>query len=255
MRRAGLVVWKAHQAAAALVGPGVTTGEVNAAMEAVFEKYGAEPLFKGVKGPKTPFPAVSCISVNDELVHGIPGSRVLQEGDIVSIDTGCRLQGWCGDAAITHAVGQVAADVQRLLDVTRGALELAIQLLPQRKKWSQIAREMQQLVRSAGFAVVEDFVGHGIGKQMHEPPQVPNYESPWLRKNDIALEPGMVLAIEPMVNMGDKRVHCLADHWTQVTRDGKPCAHFEHTVALRENDVWILTAPPATDEELAFVAN
>ncbi len=254
MRRAGLVVWAAHQAAAAILEPGVTTAELDAAIEQVFQRFGAEPLFKGVPGPVTAFPAASCISVNEELVHGIPGARRLVEGDIVSIDTGCRLAGWCGDAAITHPVGQVAPDVQRLLDVTRGVLGLAIERIPQRRRWSEVAREMQQFVRSAGFSVVEDFVGHGIGREMHEPPQVPNYDSPALRKNDFELVPGLVLAIEPMVNMGDRRVRCLPDHWTQVTRDGKPAAHFEHTVAVRESGTWILTGPPETDEEHEFLA-
>ena len=253
MRRAGLVVWRAHEAARQLIRPGVTTGELDQAIEQVFARYQAKPLFKGYKGPTTPFPASSCISVNEQLVHGIPGERQLAEGDVVSIDTGCRLDGWCGDAALTHAVGRIAADVQRLLDTTRGVLELAIELLPKCRRWSEVAQQMQQFVRSAGFSVVEDFVGHGIGRNMHEAPQVPNFVTPWLKKNDVELQPGLVLAIEPMVNMGDKRVRCLADHWTQVTLDGRPCAHFEHTVALVPQGTWILTAPPVDDEELAFV--
>lgn len=249
MRRAGLVVWEAHQAAAQLIRPGVTTGEIDAAIEEVFRKHGAVPLFKGVPGV-TPFPAVACISVNEEVVHGIPGDRQLVEGDVVSVDTGCRLDGWCGDAAVTHPVGAISPIKQKLLDVTRRALELAIELLPQKKRWSEVAAEMANLVRSEGLTVVEDFVGHGIGRSMHEHPKVPNYASAETRESDFDLRPGLVLAIEPMVNVGVKEVRCLADHWTQVTADGEPSAHFEHTVALTRDGVRVLTGPPIPGEDL-----
>jgi methionyl aminopeptidase len=244
MRKAGLLVWQAHQLATPMVKPGVTTGEIDAAIETFFVKQGAIPLFKGVPG-KVPFPAVTCISVNDEVVHGIPGKRVLREGDIVSIDTGCKFEGWCGDAAITHPVGKVTPDVQRLLDVTRGVLMLAIELVGKKSKWSEVAAEMGKYVRDAGFAVVESFVGHGIGREMHEDPQVPNFVSPQLRRNgDFALEPGLVIAVEPMVNMGTKHVRSLPDHWTQATQDGKPSAHFEHTIAIGDDGAIVLTAGP-----------
>jgi methionyl aminopeptidase len=248
MRRAGLVVWAAHQVARELVRPGVTTGEIDAAVEAFFAQHGAIPLFKGVPG-KVPFPSVCCISVNEEVVHGIPGPRVLHEGDVVSIDTGCSLGGWCGDSAFTHPVGEVAPDVRRLLDCTAGVLDLAIRLMAVRNRWSDVASEMATYVRDYGFSVVENFVGHGIGRTMHEDPQVPNFCTPAFRRNhDFELEPGLVVAVEPMVNMGGKKVRGQADHWTQSTVDGRPSAHFEHTVAITDSGPVVLTAPPSGGE-------
>lgn len=250
MRRAGLVVWGAHQRAASLVRPGITTGEIDAAVESFFLEHDAIPLFKGVPG-KVPFPATCCISVNDEVVHGIPGSRVLVDGDVVSIDTGCSVGGWCGDAAVTHPVGAVAPRVQVLLECTSGVLALAIQLMASRTRWSDVASEMARFVRDHGFSVVENFVGHGIGRSMHEDPQVPNFCTPAFRRNhDFEIEPGLVIAVEPMVNMGSKKVRVLADHWTQATVDGQPSAHFEHTVAVTDSGPVVLTAPPAAGESL-----
>jgi methionyl aminopeptidase len=244
MRKAGLLVFQAHEIAAALVRPGVTTGEIDAAVEKFFLEKNAIPLFKGVPG-KVPFPAVTCISVNDEVVHGIPGKRVLREGDVVSIDTGCKFEGWCGDSAVTHPVGKIDPEVQRLLDVTRGVLELAIELMGQKSRWSEVAAEMGKFVRDAGFSVVESFVGHGIGREMHEDPQVPNFVSAQLRRNgDFSLEPGLVIAVEPMVNMGTKHVKSLPDFWTQATQDARPSAHFEHTIAITDDGPWVLTGPP-----------
>lgn len=244
MRKAGLLVWRAHQVAKALVRPGITTGEIDAAVEEFFDEQGAIPLFKGVPG-KVPFPAVTCISVNDEVVHGIPGKRVLHEGDVISIDTGCKFEGWCGDAAVTHPVGKIDPEVQRLLDVTRGVLELAIELMGKKHRWSEVAAEMGKFVRDAGFSVVESFVGHGIGREMHEDPQVPNFVSAQLRRNgDFELEPGLVIAVEPMVNMGTKHVKSLPDFWTQATQDARPSAHFEHTIAMTDDGPWVLTGPP-----------
>ena len=244
LRKAGLLVWEAHQIAGGMVKPGVTTGEIDAAIEQFFTKHDAIPLFKGVPG-KVPFPAVACISVNDEVVHGIPGPRILNEGDVVSIDTGCKLAGWCGDSAVTLAVGQVAPEVQNLLDVTSGVLELAIELMGQKQRWSEVAAEMGSYVRDHGLSVVESFVGHGIGREMHEEPQVPNFVSAQLRRSgDFLIEPGLVIAVEPMVNMGSKHVRGLADHWTQATQDGKPSAHFEHTIAMTDAGPWVLTGPP-----------
>lgn len=247
MRKAGLLVWEAHQIVAGMIRPGVTTGEIDARVESFFAEHNAIPLFKGVPG-KVPFPAVTCISVNDEVVHGIPGKRVLKEGDVVSIDTGCKLDGWCGDSAVTHGVGRVEPRVQELLDVTSGVLELAIELMGRMRRWSEVAVQMATYVRDHGFTVVESFVGHGIGREMHEDPQVPNFLSPQLRRNgDFVLEPGLVIAVEPMVNMGTKHVRSLADHWTQATQDGKPSAHFEHTVAITERGPWVLTAQPGEE--------
>lgn len=248
MRRAGLVVWGAHQVAAGIVRPGVTTREIDEAVDRFFAQHDAVALFKGVPG-KVPFPAACCISVNDEVVHGIPGNRVLRSGDVVSIDTGCSVGGWCGDSAITHPVGEVAPEVQRLLDCTSGVLALAIRLMASRNRWSDVAEEMATYVRDHGFSVVENFVGHGIGRKMHEDPQVPNFCSPAFRRNhDFELEPGLVIAVEPMVNMGTKKVRVLADHWTQSTVDGLPSAHFEHTVAITDSGPMVLTAPPAAGE-------
>ncbi|MEO6887969.1 MAG: type I methionyl aminopeptidase [Ktedonobacteraceae bacterium] len=244
MREAGLMVWRAHQVAADLIKPGITTSEINEAVEQFLAENKVIPLFKGVPG-KVPFPAAACISVNDEIVHGIPGRRRLKEGDIVSIDIGSRLNGWCGDAAVTHAVGKIDAKKQKLLDVTEETLRLAIQLVSEKERWSQVARAMQRFVENAGFSVVENLVGHGIGRDLWASPQVPNYFSPnFARSADFALTPGLVIAVEPMVNMGSKPTKLLSDHWTISTQDGQPSAHFEHTIALTEDGPQVLTAGP-----------
>jgi len=244
MRKAGLLVWQAHEVAASRVRPGVTSGEIDAAVERFFAENEAVPLFKGVPG-HVPFPAVTCISINEEVVHGIPGNRKLAEGDIVSIDTGCKVDGWCADAAVTVSVGRIDPEKQRLLDVTRRVLELAIELMGTSSRWSEVAAEMEAYVKDNKFSVVEAFVGHGIGRQMHEDPQVPNFYSNQLRRSgDFRLVPGLVIAIEPMVNMGTKRVQTRTDHWTQSTADGRPSAHFEHTVAITESGPFVLTSGP-----------
>ncbi len=249
MRAAGLLVWQAHQAAARILEPGVTTGELNEVYRSTFAEYDATPLFLNYGTP--PFPAETCISVNEEIVHGIPGSRRIEEGDIVSLDTGCRLDGWCGDAAVTHAVGEIDHSKRKLLEVTQGVLSLAIELMGSKTMWSEIAIEMEKFVKDAGFSVVEDMVGHGIGQNLHEAPQVPNYYSKsLLETDDFDLRPGVVLAVEPMVNIGVKDVVCLKDDWTLVTSDGKASAHFEHTIAITKDGPKRLTGPP-TDEELS----
>jgi len=247
MRKAGLLVWEAHQLAESMIRPGVTTAQIDAAIEEFFDEKGAEPLFKGVPGV-VPFPAVTCTSINEEVVHGIPGDRVLKEGDILSLDTGCRLAGWCGDAARTYPVGKIDPEVQRLLEVTEGVLDLAIEQMGKCSTWSEVAIQMEAYVTESGFAVVEAFVGHGIGREMHEDPQVPNYASPQLRRSGgFRLVPGLVIAVEPMVNMGTKRVRTADDHWTQVTVDGRPSAHFEHTIALTDSGPYVLTAGPGEE--------
>ncbi|MCE5268120.1 MAG: type I methionyl aminopeptidase [Planctomycetaceae bacterium] len=245
MRKAGLLVWQAHQRVVAMLRPGVTTAELDAEVDRFFAEHHAQPLFKGFPGA-VPFPASTCISINEEVVHGIPGKRQLAEGDIVSVDTGCKLNGWCGDAAATYAVGRVAPEVRQLMDVAKNALSLAIALLDRCSRWSQVAAEMEAYVKKHRLSVVEAFVGHGIGREMHEDPQVPNFVGAQMRRGhgDFRLAPGLVIAIEPMVNIGTKRVRTKADHWTQVTADGRPSAHFEHTVALTENGPWVLTAGP-----------
>lgn len=255
MRRAGLVVWEALQLAATMIRPGVSTREIDGAIEQFFHQRQATPLFKGVPG-KVPFPAVCCTSINNEVVHGIPGPRRLVEGDILSLDTGCKLDGWCGDAAATYPAGRITPEVQRLLEVTQGALDLAILLMGKKTFWSEIAAEMADYVRSHGFSVVETFVGHGIGREMHEDPQVPNFVSSMLlRSGDFRIRPGLVIAIEPMVNMGTKRVRTKADYWTQVTADGQPSAHFEHTVAMTEWGPYVLTGPPGQPLDELFLSH
>jgi methionyl aminopeptidase len=244
IREAGRVVARALAEAARLIKPGVRTRELDAAIEAAFHKAGARPLFKGVPG-KVPFPAVSCISVNEEVVHGIPGERALEAGDLVGIDTGCRLAGWCADSAWTFPVGEVDERRKRLLETGQRVLELAIAELGRKQRWSEVAALMAQEVRRSGFSTVEDFVGHGIGREMHEDPQVPNYVSRALVKADIHLEPGLVLAIEPMVNAGGKATEISSrDHWTVRTCDGEPSVHFEHTVALTADGPEVLTVLP-----------
>lgn len=255
MRRAGLLVWQALKLAGSMIRPGVSTGQIDAAIERFFEEHHAQPLFKGVPG-KVPFPAVSCISINEEVVHGIPGPRQLREGDIVSIDTGCKLDGWCGDAAVTFPVGKISPENQRLLEVTEETLRVAIAEMGRRAWWSEVAERMERYVKAQGYSVVEAFVGHGIGREMHEEPQVPNFVNNHFRRNgDFRLVPGLVLAVEPMVNVGTKRVRAMADHWTQVTGDGQASAHFEHTVALTESGPYVLTAPPDEDERVAARSN
>jgi methionyl aminopeptidase len=250
MRRAGLVVWQAHQVAAQLVRPGITTRDIDQAIAQTFRQTGAEPLFLGYQGAsRTPFPAVTCISINEQVVHGIPGDRKLEEGSIVSLDTGCRLAGWCGDAAITHAVGAIPDRARRLLDVTRQVLDLAIELMSIKRTWDEVATEMEAYVHRFGMSVVEGMVGHGIGRAMHEPPNVPNYhDARWARRHDFELRPGLVLAIEPMVNLGSNKLRVLRDDWTVVTQDAQWSAHFEHTVALTADGPTRLTGPPTEDE-------
>jgi methionyl aminopeptidase len=244
MRDAGRIVAQALDKVRQAVTPGVTTVELNRLVAEHFESVSAVPLFKGVpssmKG-KPSFPAVVCASINEQVVHGIPGSRVLKEGDVISIDTGCRLNGWCGDSAYTFAVGNISAEKQRLLDVTRETLAIAIESMKTAKSWSVVAHEMELYVRRQGMSVIEQFVGHGIGQSMHEEPQVPNYVSESLRKQDFLLEPGLVLAIEPMVALGTKNVRVLPDGWTVETTDRRAAAHFEHTVAMTADGPRILT--------------
>jgi methionyl aminopeptidase len=244
MREAGRVVAKALDQVQQMAMPGVTTAEMNQAVASIFREHNATPLFLGypssVKG-KPPFPAVICSSVNEQVVHGIPNRRPLREGDIVSIDTGCKVSGWCGDSARTLAIGAVRPEIQKLLDVTSETLALAIRAMSRYEYWSDVASLMERYVKSQGFYVVEKFVGHGIGQTMHEDPQVPNFVSAALRKHDIKLEPGVVLAIEPMVALGTKEVRTLDDGWTVETKDRRPSAHFEHTVAMTPDGPQVLT--------------
>ena len=244
MRRAGAVVadvlWKLQEIAE----PGVTTSQLDKVAVRMVTEARAEALFKGVRSPhaRIPFPGAICASINEQVVHGIPSEDTkLKEGDILSIDFGVRLNGYCGDAAITIAIGEVSEDKRRLMDVTKRVLDIAIEKAAPVVRWSQIAAQMQQYAESAGFSVVRDFVGHGIGRKMHEEPRVPNFVSDDLLANDIVLTEGMVLAVEPMINAGTSDVRTLKNGWTVVTKDGKCSAHFEHTIAIVKNSCEVLT--------------
>jgi methionyl aminopeptidase len=236
MREAGRLVGEVLAELAALVAPGVTTADLDAAAEKRIARAGATPAFKGYHG----YPATICASINEEVIHGIPcGRRLLKEGDIVSIDVGASLNGYFGDSAVTLPVGQVSEEAALLLTVTEEALYKAIERVRAGNRISDIGHAVQKHVEAYGFSVVREFVGHGIGQRMHEEPQVPNYGDPGRGPR---LAEGMVLAIEPMVNAGKPAVKLLGDGWTAVTRDGSLSAHFEHTVAVTRDGPWILTA-------------
>lgn len=249
MRKAGLLTWSAHELVRNIIHAGMTTAELDAEVEKLFERNYAVGMFKGVPG-RVPFPAVTCVSINEQVVHGIPGPRVIQDGDLVSVDLGCKIDGWCGDSAYTSLVGNVSEDAKRVVKVTRDTLNLAIELLGKAKFWSDVAREMAAHVRREGMYVVESFVGHGIGRTMHEAPQVPNFVYPeFIRYEDFQIKPGLVIAVEPMVNIGTKRVRQLDDYWTIVTADGSLSAHEEHTIGILKSGPLVLTGPPQTEEE------
>jgi methionyl aminopeptidase len=244
MRRSGLLVWEILQKLASMVQEGVSTQDLEATAEKMMADAGARPAFKGyyTQSAGSKYPFVLCTSVNDEIVHGMPSvKRVLRKGDIVSIDTGVQLNGYFGDSAVTIPVGEVNEPVKKLLDVTRESLELAIDKVRPGNRLFDVCGTIEQHVLSNGFSIVKEFVGHGIGTQMHEEPQIPNYVD---RKNENPrLKEGMVLAIEPMVNLGKPDMKMRPDRWTAVTKDGSPSAHFEHTVAVTANGPWVLTRP------------
>lgn len=244
MRVAGQIVRLVLDRIGEIVAPGITTEELNAEAERLCHGKGAECLFKGVpgRGHAGPFPGSICASINDEVVHGIPSARKIKDGDLLSVDFGVRLNGWCGDAAETFVVGEIDEEVRRLVDVTRHSLAIASKMCRPGEMWSNIASAMQAYIEGEGFSVVREFVGHGIGREMHEEPQVPNFVSRQLRRNDIVLAEGMVLAVEPMVNLGSASVKLAADGWTVVTSDGRPSAHFEDTLAVTGDGVTVLTA-------------
>lgn len=244
MRRAGGLVARVLARMQEMAAPGVSTAEMNAVAEEMIAQAGAEALFRGVetRQAKFPFPSALCTSVNEVVVHGVPSDRKLREGDIVSVDCGVRLDGFCGDAAVTIPVGAVPEDVRRLLDLTQEVLALAVRQIRPKRWWSEVAGAMQQKVEAAGFSVVREFVGHGIGREMHEEPKVPNYVDPRDRRQDFMLRAGMVLAVEPMVNMGMAAVVYGDDTgWPVVTQDGRYAAHFEHTIAVTERGADVLT--------------
>ncbi|MHC4211906.1 MAG: type I methionyl aminopeptidase [Planctomycetota bacterium] len=244
IREAGLIVADVLSKLKEIAEPGITTSQLDSVAAEMTADAGAEALFKGVRSPlaRKAFPACICASVNEQVVHGIPSDEhVLHEGDILSIDFGVRLNGYCGDAAFTMGIGEISAQNQRLLEVTKGLLDIAIAGSSPSVKWSQIAGRMQKHAESAGFSVVRDFVGHGIGKKMHEEPRVPNFVSEDLLNDDILLAEGMILAVEPMINSGSCEVRTLRNGWTVVTRDGKCSAHFEHTIAIVDGGCEVLT--------------
>ena len=241
MREAGKIVAQALRLCREMATPDTTLKDIDSAVEALYIRHGAIPLFKGYPG-RVPFPASTCLSVNEQVVHGIPSQRVLRSGDLLKVDTACKLNGWCADAALTIPVGTIRPEVQRLVRIADEVLGIAIEELGRRRWWTEVAARMQQHAENAGFSVVEQYVGHGIGRIMHENPQVPNFVNRDVKKHDFRLEHGLVLAIEPMVNMGRAQVDTLRDHWTVVTRDGMPSAHVEHTLAITKGGIEIVTA-------------
>ncbi len=235
MREAGRIVAEVHQVLREKIKPGVSTADLDAIAYEIITKRGAKPSFKGYRG----FPASICTSINQEVVHGIPNKkRVLQEGDIIAIDVGATLNGFVGDAAVTIGVGQVSEPAKRLMETTEGALMAGIAQARVGKHLDDISGAVQDYAESRGFSIVREYVGHGVGRAMHEEPQIPNYRQGKLGPQ---LKPGMTLAIEPMVNEGVWETRTLRDMWTVVTQVGKLSAHFEHTVAVTEGEPEILT--------------
>ena len=240
MRRAGRVVAEMHERCIAAARPGVTTAEIDRVAREVLERRGARSNFLNYGPADNPFPAVICTSPNRVIVHGIPGAYRLSEGDILSLDCGAIVEGYHGDAAVTIPIGEVGAEAQKLLEVTRQSLEAGIERIRDGNRLYDIGEAVQTVAEGAGFSVVREYVGHGIGTAMHEDPQVPNYGPPG---RGLKLKEGLVLAIEPMVNAGGARTRTLDDGWTVVTADGRRSAHFEHTVAVGEDGPEVLTVP------------
>jgi len=235
MRDANKIVAKTHEYLRELIKPGISTAEIDSKGEEFIRKQGAEPSFLGYMG----YPASVCVSINDEVVHGIPSKdRFLKEGDIVSLDIGAFYEGFNGDAARTFPVGEISEEAKKLLKVTKEALMKGIEQALYKNRLSDISHAVQTHVENNNFSVVREYVGHGIGRDMHEAPQIPNFGSPG---HGPLLKEGMTLAIEPMVNVGDFKVKTLDDDWTVVTEDGSLSAHFEHTIAINKNGPEILS--------------
>lgn len=234
MREAGRIVALTHQKLEQNIRPGITTGELDKIADEFIRSMDAIPSFKGYNG----FRGSICASVNEELVHGIPGDRVLNDGDIISIDIGAKYKGYHGDSAWTYPVGTPDDEDMELLKVTEQALFKGLDEAKPGVRLSNISHAIQSYVEPEGFSIVREYVGHGVGQELHEDPQIPHYGPP---NKGPRLKPGMVLAVEPMVNAGSRYVKTLGDHWTVVTQDGKMCAHFEHTIAITEEGYEILT--------------
>jgi methionyl aminopeptidase len=237
MRQAGRINAQALAAVKAIIQPGVTTADLNAAAEEVLKKYGAYSPFKNYPGPY-PYPASTCVSVNEELVHGIPGKRKLKEGDIVSVDCGTVFEGFVGDSAFSAGVGEISKKAQKILDVTEKALAIGIEQMTPGKYTGDIGYAIQAYVEKYQMQVVREYTGHGVGRLMHEGPQVPNYGYPG---RGVLLRAGMTIALEPMVQMGTYLTKVMPDQWTVSSRDDSLAAHFEHSVAITENGPVILT--------------
>lgn len=234
MREAGRIVALTHARLKERIEPGLTTAELDSLANEIVTKHGATPSFLRYRG----FPASVCVSINEQVVHGIPGPRVLEEGDMVSLDFGAIYQGYHGDAAITVGVGRISEEARQLIETTRGTLEAGIGQATAGNYLGDISWAIQDYSESRGFSVVRQYVGHGIGRNMHEDPQIPNYGQ---RGRGILLKPGMTFALEPMVNVGTYLTRVLDDGWTVVTEDGELSAHFEHTIAITEGEPEILT--------------
>lgn len=246
MRQAGRINAEALAAAKAAIHPGATTADLNAAAEEVLHKYGVYSPFKNYPGPY-PYPASTNVSVNEELVHGIPGKRKLKEGDIVSIDCGTVYDGFVADSAISAAVGQISPEAQKILEVTEGALYEGIRHMVVGNRIGDISAAVQKYVESRGFSVTREYTGHGVGRQMHEGPQLPNYGVPG---RGVVLRAGMTIALEPMVLAKSYRTRVLPDEWTVVSADGGLTGHYEHTVAITEDGPYILTVLNDSDTRL-----
>ena len=234
MRKAGRLTAQARALAGSMVRPGVTTKEIDTAVRRFIESHGAKPSFLGYGG----YPGSACISVNDEIIHGIPGPRKLKEGDIVSVDVGAYIGGFHGDCAATYACGKVSDEAERLMEVTEQSFWEGIKFARAGQRVSDISHAVQQYVERHGYSVVRDFVGHGVGTKLHEAPEVPNYGP---AGHGARLQPGMTIAVEPMVCQGDWQVKVLKDNWTTVTVDGSLAAHYENTILITEGDPEILT--------------
>lgn len=250
LRKANLLVGSTLAELAKVIEPGVTTKKLDTIAETFIRDNGAEPTFKGFPNPYGgPFPASICTSVNNQVVHGIPNDTPLENGDIVSIDCGTLLNGFCGDSCYTFKVGEVSEEVSKLLDVTKESLYKGIEQAVVGSRLGNISYAVQNYCESNSYGVVREFVGHGIGRDMHEEPQVPNYGR---RGTGMLLKNGLCIAIEPMITLGKRDISMLSDNWTIVTRDGKPAAHYEHTVCVRKGKADILSSFDEIEKVLRY---
>lgn len=240
MREAGRIVYNTHQELKKHLKPGVSTLELDKIAENFIRKHGAIPSFKGYQGAAgaPPFPGSICTSVNEELVHGIPSKRKLKDGDIITIDIGAYYNGYHGDSAWSYPIGQVDKDILHLLEATEKALFAGLEQVKPDARLGDVSHAIQTYAEKEGFSIVREYAGHGIGRQLHESPSIPNFGPP---NQGVRLRPGMTLAIEPMLNLGERFVKTLDDDWTVVTMDGSPCAHYEHTIVVTEDGYEIMT--------------